>query len=130
MILQEIKDRVMFQTNNDAEDLGDYEPFVNGYINEGYDLLMEAYDGTHVGTGTSETNPLKNGEDEPSTPDWTHKALAAWATWCLYRNGNPAKQQRGYQFRQEFEEVLNKIRAAGGSAGLTTAVTAFSNVPN
>ena len=37
MTLAEIKDQIMFQTNNDAEDIEDYLPHVVDYINDGYD---------------------------------------------------------------------------------------------
>lgn len=36
MNLLEIKNMVMFQTNNDADDLGDFLPYLEDYINEGY----------------------------------------------------------------------------------------------
>jgi hypothetical protein len=122
----EIKDLVMFQTNNDSEDLGDFMPYINGYVNEGYDRLVLAYAGEHTG---GDYPPLYNDTDVPLTPAWTHKALSDWATWCIYKNGNPQKQQRGLLFRQSAELVESQIRSAGGSAGLTTKITAFTNIP-
>ena len=34
MTLSEIQEQIMFQTNNDADDLGDYTPHINDYINQ------------------------------------------------------------------------------------------------
>ena len=48
MTLGEIKDQVMFQTNNDAEDVGDYLPHLIDYINEGSDRLLNAWSKTHI----------------------------------------------------------------------------------
>ena len=41
MTLKQIQDQVMFQTNNDADDLPDFLPHLHDYINEGYDLLVD-----------------------------------------------------------------------------------------
>ena len=43
MNLLELKQQVMFQTGNDADDLGDFQPHLTDYLNEGYDRLMMAY---------------------------------------------------------------------------------------
>ena len=129
MTYAEIKDRVMFQTNNDSEDLGDFMPYINRYVNEGYDRLVLAYAGVHT-SATGTYTPLYNDSDSPLTPVWTHGALADWATWCIYRNGNPQKQQRGLSFKDDAEEIERQIRSAGGSTGLATPITAFSNIPD
>lgn len=126
MTLTEIKNRVMFQTNNDAEDVGDYLPHLVDYINDGYDRLVVVWAKAHV---PSEEWPalreLEQGEepsdppvDVPKTPEWTHKYLADWATWLVYRNGNPQKQQRGYAFRESFLSMLATISDQGGLNGL------------
>ena len=107
MTLGEIKDQVMFQTNNDAEDVGDYLPHLIDYINEGYDRLLNAWSKTHIPTG--EYDRLEIDPDEPQLPEWTHRALADYATWMVYRNGNQSKQQRGMAYRSAFEEILSKI---------------------
>ena len=44
MTLAEIKNLIMFQTNNDKDDLGDYLPYLMDYINEGYDRLVQEED--------------------------------------------------------------------------------------
>lgn len=132
MTLGEIKDRIMFQTNNDAEDIEDYLPYVVDYINEGYDRLMNAWNKTHVPTG--DYDRLEIDPDEPLLPEWTHPAIADWATWLIYRNGNPQKQQRGMVFRSSFEEVLSRISDEGGENGVNENGTRkhfrfFRNIP-
>ena len=140
MTLAEIKSRVMFQTNNDDEDVGDYLPHLVDYINDGYDRLVFAWADNHCGgedwpwlqepANESDTS----GVDVPKTPEWTHKYLADWATWLVYRNGNPQKQQRGTAFRYAFEEMLSKIRDMGGMNGMNEDGTLkkyknFINIP-
>lgn len=167
MTLAEIKSRVMFQTNNDDEDVGDYLPHLLDYINDGYDRLVYAWANQHCGSEdwpwleepptqddneseseeTTEEEPAPDeseseseSDDEPftgdipKTPEWTHKYLADWATWLIYRNGNPQKQQRGTAFRYTFEEMLNQIRGSGGMNGLNEDGTQkqfkfFINIP-
>lgn len=108
MTTAEIKTMVMFQTNNDADDLGDYMPHLMHYINEGYDLLHEAFTREHPAV------PLSRDVDVPVLPDWAHRAIADYATWLVYRNGNPSKQQRGYAFREAFERVKARLLEARG----------------
>lgn len=116
MTLGEIKDQIMFQTNNDSEDIEDYLPHVIDYVNDGYDILMNAWYGIHVPKGKYDR--LERDADEPMLPEWTHRAIVDWATWLVYRNGNPQKQQRGMAYRSSFDEILSKIRNEGGAAGL------------
>ena len=124
MTLAEIKSRVMFQTKNDDEDVGDYLPHLVDYINDGYDRLVFAWAQTHCGSedwpwlAEPEVGEEESGVDVPKTPEWTHKYLADWATWLVYRNGNPQKQQRGYAFRNSFEEMLSKLQGSGGMNGI------------
>lgn len=122
MTLGEIKAMVMFQTNNDADDLGDFMPYLLDYVNEGYDQLLEARDHTHI----TDQNALKADQDVPDLPLWTHRALADWATWLVYRNGNPQKQNRGYQFRAAFYSVMSQLREMNSTGG---RVTRFKNIP-
>lgn len=115
MTLLEIQEQVMFQTNNDADDLGDYTPHIDDYINEGYDRIAVVWDNSHV---PSENYPrLDNAEDEPNLPMWIHRYIADWATWLIYRNGNPQKQQRGLAYRQSFEDLLSRLSDGGGKNG-------------
>jgi len=114
MTLAEIKAMVMFQTNNDADDLGDFLPYLETYINEGYDRLALAFAGEHVSADSEEYTPLQNDKSSPSLPEWAHQAIADWATWLIYRNGNTQKQNRGYQYRSSFEAV--EARLAGMTA--------------
>ena len=116
MTLLEIQEHIMHQTNNDADDLGDYLPHLNDYINEGYDRIVVRWDEKHV---PSDDYPkLESRGDEPNLPRWCHRYIADWATWLVYRNGNPQKQQRGMQYKYAFEEFLNMINGMGGKNGL------------
>lgn len=116
MTLGEIKNQVMFQTNNDAEDVDDYLPHLIDYINDGYDRMMNVWNKNHV--PTVDYDRLEVDPDEPELPEWTHRALADWATWLVYRNGNPQKQQRGMAYRAAFEEILSKMSDEGGANGV------------
>ena len=107
MTLSEIQAQVMFQTNNDADDLGDYTPHINDYINEGYDKIVVLWDHKHV--PCDDYPALVYGTDVPEIPEWLHRGLVDYATWLIYRNGNPQKQNRGMAYRQAFEELLGKI---------------------
>lgn len=132
MTLAEIKNAIMFQTNNDSEDIEDYLPYVNDYINEGYDRLVKAWTKNHI--PMDEYPRLTADTDVPKLPEWVHRALVDWATWLVYRNGNPQKQQRGYAYRTAFEEVLAKISDEGGLSGLNEDGTQkqykkFRNIP-
>ena len=98
MTLGEIKYHVMFQTNNDADDIGDYTP--------------------HIRFANVDFPRLGDDSDMPLTPEWTHRYLADWATWLIYRNGNPQKQQRGYAYRESFERMLAMVADEGGEAGM------------
>lgn len=122
MTVSDIKKAVMHQTNNDVEDLGEFMPYLMEYINEGYDMLVNAFSGMHI--YTEEYPELADDLDEPLLPKWAHRALADWATWLVYRNGNPSKQSRGYQYKTAFEEV--RLSMTGGSKGKTTN---FYNIP-
>jgi hypothetical protein len=114
MTLGEIKYHVMYQTNNDADDIGDFEPHIVDYINEGYDLLTDAWRDVHTEYNAEDFPRLGEDTDIPRTPEWTHRYLADWATWLIYRNGNPQKQQRGYAYRESFERMLSKVREEKG----------------
>lgn len=122
MTLKEIKDLIMFQTNNDADDLGDFLPHITSYVNDGYDRAATAYAKEHVSVDSETYIPLNHDKSSPAVPDWMHRAIADWATWLIYRNGNTNKQSRGYPFRTSAEEVFTRARNA--SAGKY-----FINIP-
>lgn len=122
----------MFQTNNDADDLGDYTPHIDSYINEGYDRVIRAWTKNHI--PTEGYAMLSADSDVPNVPEWIHPALANYATWLIYRNGNPQKQQRGLYYLRAFEEVLARISDEGGLAGMNSDGTLkqyrnFINIP-
>lgn len=122
MTLQDIKEFVMNQTGNDVADVTEYMPFLLEYINEGYDRLVYAYTKEHIAADSTSYPPLANDTDTPNLSAWTHLGIANWATWCVYRNGNPSKQNRGFQFRAAAEETATQIR--GGSKTVN-----FFNMP-
>lgn len=108
MTLSSLKDTVMFQTNNDTDDVDEYLPYLVGYLNEGYDLLVLALTDEHLDTEAY----LSASTDTPSLiPAWAHQAIADYGTWMVYRNGNPSKQQRGMQFLRAFNEVRARLSA-------------------
>ena len=134
MTLGEIKEQVMFQSNNDAEDVDDFLPALNDYVNEAYDRLVTVWDHQHVSAASTAWPALAQDTDTPLTPEWTHRYLADWATWLVYRNGNPQKQQRGYAYRDAFLTMLSKVSGEGGADGLNEDGTQkryrnFYNIP-
>lgn len=123
MTVSDIKNRIMYQTGNDGEDVTDHLPWVLEYINQGYDKMLIAHVKQHVG---SEEYPMLSGdEDNPNLPEWVHYALADFATWCIYRNGNTQRQQRGMRYLASFEEALTDLRCDPASNNVTN----FFNIP-
>lgn len=101
--LQDMRETALFQYNVDIEDGEEYQPDLDGYVNEGYDLLLFALTDIHLG---EEPLPLlvQDG-DECKLPYWCIRGVADFATYNLYRNGNPQKQSRGDRFLQAFLDV-------------------------
>lgn len=135
MTLGEIKYQVLYQTNNDEDDIGDFEPHLNDYINDGYDRLVKVWDNAHVKFNAELYARLDEDTDVPETPEWTHRYLADWATWLVYRNGNPSRQNRGYPFRESFERMLSQVALEGGAKGVNEDGSLkkyryFRNIPN
>ena len=118
MTFSDIKNQIMFQTNNDADDLEDFMPHVDDYVNEGYDKIVIVWDHQHV--PSDEYPRLSDNSDVPNLPEWLHRFIADWATWLVYRNGNPQKQQRGRAYWQSFMEMLSSLADGGGKAGLNS----------
>lgn len=117
MTLDAIKAQVMFQTNNDREDLPDFEPHLTDYINEGYEELVFGYTGKHVSSDGDDYPPLQQLQDEPNLPEYAHRALADFATYMVYRNGNVVKQNRGMAFYSSFLQAASRLKyeSGGGS---------------
>ena len=127
MTVSEVKSEVMFQTNNDFDDLGDFLPYLNDYIDDGYDKLVYAWCQKHPTSDSEDWPKLRHDvDDTPRTPAWTHQALVDWATWLIYRNGNPQKQSRGYVFKTSFDEIVARIMAEGGANGIVSKIV---NIP-
>ena len=112
MELSALRQQVMFQIGGDAEDIQDFLPFLTDYLNEGYDRLAIAAYARHVGDAENDLMPLKHERSTPELPEWTHRAIADWATWLICRNGNTQRQNRGYAFRRAFEDVEGRLRSA------------------
>ena len=108
MEYSELQALVMVQTNNDLDDVSEYETQLPAYLNEGYNLLYKRWMRKYPDT------PLSEDTDVPDLPEYMHRAITDWATWLMYRNGNPSKQQRGLYFRQSFEKFLATIPDGGG----------------
>lgn len=108
MTLSNIKQTIMFQTDNDQNDLGDFMPFLLAYINEGYDRLLYVWKQIHVEADT-DYPPLSSDSDTPGLPWWAHSGIVDYATWMIYRNGNGMKQQRGLAYRSAYQEVRNRL---------------------
>lgn len=115
MTLMELKQQVMFQTGTDADDLGDFEPHLTDYLNEGYGRLAKAFTGFQLDEQGSDLTKLRSPKSQPDLPEWMHRAIADYGTWMAYRNGSAARQSRGYVFKRAFEEV--ESRAASLRAG-------------
>ena len=132
MTLAEIKNQIMFQTNNDEDDIDDFLPHLVDYINDGYARMVKVWTKSHA--PQDEYPFLEEDDDEPNLPEWTHRYICDWATWLVYRNGNPQKQNRGMAYRASFEEALAKLSDEGGRAGLNDDGTNvqyrfFRNIP-
>lgn len=110
MTLTEIRNQVMFQTNNDVDDLGDFMPHLNDYVNEGYDQLVNYFTGGHIMDESNDYAPLSSGGDEPMLPQYAHRAIVDYATYLVYRNGNAVKQNRGQAFLSAFLQVCSQLK--------------------
>ena len=110
MTLSDLEDRALFQSNNDPEDLTDFIPALVDYINEGYDRLLLAFNNKHLTESTGDYPALSGLTDTPKLPEWAHMAIGDYATYCIYRNGNPSKQQRGQEFLAAFLSVEKQLK--------------------
>ena len=109
MRFDELKRRAVYQAVSDAEEVEELTPYVDRYMNEGYERLLRM--------AGLEAPPLVLDEDEPVLPEWMHPAIADYATFLLLRNGNPQRQSRGIQFRAAYEETVARFLRDGGLVG-------------
>jgi hypothetical protein len=122
MTFEAMMQRAIFQYNADWDDYEDYAPHVDAYINDGYDQILYALTKYHLDelqffyTLSAETDL----EVAPGVPEWTHLPICDYATYMLYRNGNPQKQQRGQEFLSNFLKCLQKCENMGGKVKLDT----------
>ncbi len=110
MTLEKLKNLIMIQTGNDVEDYPDFAEQSLVYLNAGYRRVYRHWHGKMPETG------LALDTDEPQVPEALHEAIADWATWLLYRNGNISKQNRGLAFREAAERALSQVPQNGGMA--------------
>lgn len=109
MTLTDINARVMHQIGTDTSDLEEYLPFIEEYVYEGYDRLVYAYTKAHP-TTENDQMPLSDERLAATLPEWSHGALADYATWCLYRNGNQTRQSRGQPFLSDFYRMEARLQ--------------------
>ena len=109
MRFDELKRRAVYQAVSDADEVDELTPYVDQYINEGYDRMLSIAEKTEP--------PLLMDEDEPALPEWMHPTIADYATFLLLRNGSPQKQSRGIQFRAAYEETVARFFRDGGLVG-------------
>lgn len=56
-----------------------------------------------------DTEPLTKDTDIPKLPEHVHGALADYATWRMYGNGNAAKQSRGQFYYGNYYNTLSQL---------------------
>lgn len=88
------------------------------------DLQNESGESTVMVRYAYRPRELAEDDDIPKLPRWTHAALADWATWRLYMNGNPQKQNRGMVYRAAYDEVFRRLHP------YNEALTGFSQFRN
>ena len=128
MTFEAMMQRAIFQYNADWDDYEDYAPHVDAYVNDGYDQVLYALTKYHLDDVPvfHTLDAVEDAQNEPKVPQWTHLPICDYATYLLYRNGNPQKQNRGYAYREAFETLLNRIMSEGGKNG---RVRNFFNIP-
>jgi hypothetical protein len=104
-----MKMRCMAQFGADAEDLREFLPEVEGYLNAAYNIASHLKNKKFVGGGADEVPRLAADTDIPDLPEWVHEYLCDYATYLIYRNGNQARQQRGIPFLTRWQECLALI---------------------
>ena len=112
MTLAELRDLAMYQYNQEAEDAALHAPALDEYINSGYSRVYCAWHSTPDGL-----EKLRADGDVPNVPERYHGIICDFATYLLYRNGNGAKQSRGYAYLNRFNEEIRAIYSQGGAQG-------------
>lgn len=83
--------------------------------NAAYDELVNTFRGSHVGTGEDDEPPLKGDRDIPDVPEWCHRGICDYVTYCLLRGGGGTRPGRAQLFWEAWRQVLDKARQQGGS---------------
>lgn len=105
--------RVLQQCNLDTDDLQEYGEQIIAYLNDGYERLYHKWYDRYM----PEEKRFMSFSDSPDLPKRMHLAIADWATWLMYRNGNVSKQNRGVAFKIAFEDFLSSVPRGGGIEG-------------
>lgn len=128
MTFEAMMQRAIFQYNADWDDYEDYAPHVDYYVNDGYDQILYALTQYHLDEATAFKTLVVGQDDdkEPLVPQWTHQPICDYATYLLYRNGNPQKQNRGMLFLQRFQEALRKCQDLAGRCTVDPETGAMS----
>lgn len=128
MTFEQMMQRAIFQYNADWDDYEDYAPHVDAYVNDGYDQVLHALTKYHLDDlpvfPTLEAEA--DAEVEPKVPQWTHLPICDYATYMLYRNGNPQKQQRGQEFLRNFMKCLSRCEELSARTKVDTATGAIT----
>lgn len=122
MTFEAMMQRAIFQYNADWDDYEDYAPHVDAYVNDGYDQVLYALTKYHLDDVPvfHTLDAVEDAQNEPKVPQWTHLPICDYATYLLYRNGNPQKQSRGREFLDNFLKCIQKCQNLAGSATVDT----------
>ena len=112
MTVAEIKRLVVEQFGQTEEEMREHMPKIISYINDGYDLMVDAWK-PHKHVGGEEYPRLTRNDETPLVPEWLHGYLADYATYLVYRNHNPQRQQRGIPYLQRFNEAIGRLKTEG-----------------
>lgn len=104
MTIDALKATVMLQLGEDVDDVSDYDDLLNVYLERGYRMMADKY----MSGDQSSIKPLLT---ENLLPEWTHSALADFATYRILMNGNAQKQARASAFYASFQDANSKLRS-------------------
>lgn len=80
-------------------------------------LFVSGGEGPYNVTCTATPLPMEADTDEPLLPESAHMALADYATWRFYGNGNLSRQQRGEFYYRRFMMELERLAPEGQEMG-------------
>ena len=102
MTLDELRSLTMQQLQEDVEDIDEYQPMIDEYINMGYMQVMNHLDATG-------TEDLSDPTHEPAFyPEQYHGILADYATYGVLGTGTTVRQSRAMFFYNRFLMLMQK----------------------